>query len=477
MTKLHAENRKQRPRVTSEILDHSPPQDLEAEKAVLGSILLKPDFLDDVSEVLEPSYFYVEANRRLYRHLVEMRGAGHKIDTLLAAERLKQAGDLEAVGGAAYLAEVLQSVAVPHHAVYYAELVAAAAKRRAMIQAAWDTLVGAYNPTTDTEELVATAEISLNRLAARESDGQILEADQAVAQALCHAEQLAEQGKAAGQATGLADYDRLIGGLFPGELVVLAARPRMGKTSLAIQITTYFALRKRKVLFASLEMAPIELTMRMLCAKAGVDSSRVRTGMLDENDLKTMSAAAAELHDATFAIDGRPGLTVANIRAEARRRHGKEPLSLVVVDYLQRLVPNDPRLKRHEQVGQMSGDLKRLALELQVPVLAVAALNREVESSSDNRPRLSHLRESGDIEFDADVVMLLHRPEVYRPKDKDLCGKAQLIVEKNRNGATGVFDLLWDAEVTTFRTPAPDWAQSTWATGTDPLFSSGGREF
>ncbi|HUT58379.1 MAG TPA: replicative DNA helicase [Phycisphaerae bacterium] len=463
--------------MNSEIFDQSPPHDLEAEKAVLGSILLKPDFLDDVFGVLEARHFYVDAHRRLYAHLVEMRCAGHVIDTLSVTDRLKQAGELEAVGGAAYLVEVLQSVAVPHHAVYYAELVAAKAKRRGLIQAASDMLVGAYDLTIETEELVATAETSLNRLAPREADGQILEADQAVAQALCHAEQLAEKGKAAGQATGLADYDRLIGGLFPGELVVLAARPRMGKTSLAIQITTFFALRKRKVLFASLEMAPVELTMRMLCAKAGVDSNRVRTGMLNENDLKTMSAAAEELHEATFAIDGRPGLTVANIRAEARRRHGKEPLSLIVVDYLQRLVPNDPRLKRHEQVGQMSGDLKRLALELQVPVLAVAALNRETESSSDRRPRLSHLRESGDIEFDADVVMLLHRPEVYRPADKDLCGKAELIVEKNRNGPTGVFDLLWDAELTTFRTPVSDWAQNTWATGTDLLFSPGREDF
>ena len=463
--------------MNSEIFDQSPPHDLEAEKSVLGSILLKPDFLDDVFGVLEARHFYVDAHRRLYAHLVEMRCAGHVIDTLSVTDRLKQAGELEAVGGAAYLVEVLQSVAVPHHAVYYAELVAAKAKRRGLIQAASDMLVGAYDLTIETEELVATAETSLNRLAPREADGQILEADQAVAQALCHAEQLAEKGKAAGQATGLADYDRLIGGLFPGELVVLAARPRMGKTSLAIQITTFFALRKRKVLFASLEMAPVELTMRMLCAKAGVDSNRVRTGMLNENDLKTMSAAAEELHKATFTIDGRPGLTVANIRAEARRRHGKEPLSLIVVDYLQRLVPNDPRLKRHEQVGQMSGDLKRLALELQVPVLAVAALNRETESSSDRRPRLSHLRESGDIEFDADVVMLLHRPEVYRPADKDLCGKAELIVEKNRNGPTGVFDLLWDAELTTFRTPVSDWAQNTWATGTDLLFSPGREDF
>jgi replicative DNA helicase len=248
----------------------------------------------------------------------------------------------------------------------------------------------------------------------------------------------------------LHDHDQELGGLHPGELIVLAARPRMGKTALALQFARQIAEDGRHVLFVSLEMAGSELANRALCGIAGVDGSRVRNGRLSERDLTLLEFAGERLAKAALHLVDAPSVTVGDIRATAKALHRRHRLSLVVVDYLQRVTADDRRLQRYQQLGQISGDLKRLARELGVPVLALAQLSRELESDKKPRPRLSHLRESGDIEADADVVLLLHREEVYR-RDADLRGKALLIVAKNRNGPSEMdFKLRWEAATTTF---------------------------
>ncbi len=257
-------------------------------------------------------------------------------------------------------------------------------------------------------------------------------------------------GRRLGLPTGFMGFDYANGGLHAGELVILAARPGGGKTSIALQIAAHSAMKQRDVLFVSLEMSGAELMIRVLCGLATVDSAAIRTGRLTERDLGHLEQAGDQFAGAKLTIDDRASVTAADIRRAARRCKRQGGLSLVVVDYLQRLTAADARAKRYEQVGAMTADLKTLARELNVPVLCLCQLNREVEKGGNGRPKLSNLRESGNIEQDADVVAFVHRPEVFEPSDPDLVGKAELIVEKNRNGPTGTFPLLWDARTTTF---------------------------
>ena len=445
------------PAVTSEALDQVSPRSLEAEKGALASCLLDPKRIDAVAQIVVPDDFYAEANQKLCTHLLGMSGEGAAIDITLLAERLKQAGDLEAVGGTAYLAELLHSVPVAAHAVYYAKIVRDKAKYRRLSLVGAELLRDAQNETADPAELAARTEARLSDAIGSERSSDVTQAEEAVDAALAQADQR-RQGKCGGLMTGIYQFDRDQGGLFAGELVVLAARPRMGKTSMACQITTHAATTGRRVLFVSLEMAAAELTTRMMCSLAGVDSNRVRTGSITDSELASLREAGDVLRGTPLFIWDRAGVSVADIRRRAKLLASQDHLSLVIIDYLQRLLPADPRAKRYEQVGQMAGDLKRLARELEVPVLCLCQLNRQVESTPDHRPRLAHLRESGDIEQDADQVVFLHRPEVYQPDDADLRGQAVLIVEKNRNGPTGEFNLVWDAPTTTFRAIEMDWS-------------------
>jgi len=440
--------------ISPEILDGLPPQDPDAEKAVLGSILLKQDVLDDVAAIVGSEDFYAEAHGRLFSHFVAMHEADLPIDVVTLKDRLWASGDLEVIGGAAYLGEVAQSSPTAAHAVHYAKIVREKSKLRSVINTGTTMVKEAYVAGTgEADHVLAGAQEALSHAEDRGRGTDAIDAATAVDGAIRQAQQSGEQRR--GLPTGLVDFDRYLGGLFPGELVVLAARPRMSKTSLGIQVMGQNSGRGRAVLFASLEMSAVELTTRMLCARAGVDSNRLRTGTIGGGDLAPLEREAGELRGAAFWIVDRPSLTTADIRREARRIQRRSGLALIIADYLQRITPADVRIKRYEQIGQISGDLKRLARELNVPLLLLAQLNREVEWTADHRPRLSHLRESGDIEQDADVVMFLHRPEVYKPDDADLHGKAELIVEKNRNGPTGKFDLGWDETTPTFWTPAP----------------------
>jgi replicative DNA helicase len=386
-----------------------------------------------------------------------MSGEGAAIDVTLLAERLKQAGDLEAVGGPAYLSEVLYSVPVAAHAVYYAKIVRKKAQYRRLRLEATELIRDAQCEAADPAELAARTEARLSDAIGSGQGSEVVGAEIAVDAALAQAEKHRE-GKSGGLMTGFYQFDHDLGGLFYGELVILAARPRMGKTSMGCQIATHTATTGRRVLFCSLEMAAAELTTRMMCSLAGVDGNRVRTGNITDAELDSLREAGDVLRGTPLFIWDRAGVSVADIRRRARLLASQDRLSLVIIDYLQRLLPADPRAKRYEQVGQMASDLKRLARDLELPVLCLAQLNRQAESTSDHRPRLAHLRESGDIEQDADQVLFLHRPEVHQPDDWDLRGQAVLIVSKNRNGPTGEFNLVWDAPRTTFRAVDTDWS-------------------
>jgi replicative DNA helicase len=445
-------------KVTSEILDRLPPHSLEAEKAVLGSILLDPPMCDEVVLVLRPEDFYAEANAKLYRHMVAMHDEGKRIDTTLLVERLKEAGEYEAVGGDAYLLEVFRSVAVAAHAVHYAEIVRDKAILRSLIHATTEILRDAYDSTRPCRELLNAAEERVFALNDERSEDQIASIHDVLIAAFAQIDRRA-QGEASGIPTGFADLDSLTGGLHNAELIILAARPSMGKTALATNIAEHAAMESNiTTLFVSLEMSQLELAQRMLCSRGRIDGRKFRSGFLSSEDRKKLVKVAGELSKAPLFIDDTPSRTVTEIAAAARRLKRKSQLGLIVIDYLQLIEPDNPRDPRQEQVARIARQLKHLARKINVPVLCLAQLNRQAEAGGSNRPKLSHLRESGAIEQDADVVMFVHREEYgltrEEAQERDVVGKADLIVAKQRNGPTGDIKLRWFEEYTRFESLA-----------------------
>jgi replicative DNA helicase len=442
-----------RRKVTSEILDRQPPSNLEAERGVLGSILLLPVVCDDVLLIVRPEDFYDDANRVLFTQIRELHDAGRRVDITLLHERLKTAGQYEAIGGGNYLAGVLQSVPTAANATHYARIVKNKATLRSLIHVSTEILRDVYSGSAEPGELLDQAVSKLDQLAGGVSAHTIVTAKQAVSLAIDRARLIVRNRQTPAIGTGLASVDRKIGGLFPGELVILGARPGVGKTALAAQIGIANAIDGRRVLFFSSEMDSGELALRTLCGRSGVSSNLLRSGRANDDHLNALEAAGRELETVPLLIDDRGQPSVSDIRHAARREHRKSPLALVIVDYLQRLAPADSRAPRHEQVSRMAEGLKTLARELAVPVLAPCQLNRGAENSADQKPRPANLRESGSIEAEADQIWFLHRPEVAKKDDPDLRGKAEFIVAKNRNGETPTIDLTWHGASTTFRDP------------------------
>jgi replicative DNA helicase len=443
-------------RVSSEILDRLPPHDLDAEKGVLGSILLDPNLADDVALLLRPEDFYAEANEKLYSHLLAMHDAGKRIDATLLMDRLRSAGDLEMIGGAAYLAEVLHAVPYASNAGYYAEIVRAKATLRALIHASTEILRDAYEPTVNPREMVGRAEERIFAVHDQRSSDQITSMNDLLIEAFERIDARLEHREGVGVPTGFKDLDNLTGGMHDSEFVVLAARPSMGKTALATNIAEYVAIEANvTTLFVSLEMARLELAQRMLCSQGKIDANKFRSGFLSGDDRNKLVEASAKLGKAPLFIDDTPARTITEIAACARRLKRKQKLGLIVIDYLQLIQPDDPRDPRQEQVAKMARRLKALARELRIPVLCLAQLNRQVEQGKEgHRPRLSHLRESGAIEQDADVVMFVHREEYYHTREeaieKGIRGQADIMVAKQRNGPTGDIKLAWLEKFTCF---------------------------
>ncbi|MHB8901577.1 MAG: replicative DNA helicase [Thermoguttaceae bacterium] len=448
-------------RMNSEILDRLPPQNLEAELGVLGSLLLDPELCDEVALILRSRDFYAHPHQKLFHHIMEMHGEGGRVDATLLIERLRHAGDLEAIGGTAFLAEVIQSVAVAAHAVHYAEIVRDKATLRSLIHASTEILRDAYDPTHSPRELVGRAEEKIFAVHDDRSSDQVASMHDVMVEAYAHIDYRMKHGGATGVPTGFTDFDNLTGGLHGSELVILAARPSMGKTALATNIADHVSVESGvTTLMVSLEMARLELGQRMLCARGKIDGRKFRGGYLTVEDREDLVKASAELSKAPLFIDDSPSRTITEIAATARRLKRREKLGLVVIDYLQLIEPENSSDPRQEQVAKIARRLKGLARELAVPVLCLAQLNRQAEATKDNRPRMSHLRESGAIEQDADVVMFVHREEYYmtreEAKERELAGKADLIVAKQRNGPTDDVKLTWRQEFTRFENRAVD---------------------
>jgi replicative DNA helicase len=443
-------------RVSSEILDRLPPQNLAAEKGVLGSVLIDPDMCDDVALIIRAEDFYAEANQKLFAHLMAMRDEGKRLDTLLLIERLKREGDFEAIGGAAYLAEVAQSVPYAANAAYYARIVRDKATLRSLIHASTEILRDAYDETVEPTAIVSQAEQKIFAVHDERTTDQITNAHDLMMEAFQRIDARLEGKEGVGTPSGFADLDNLTGGMHASELLILAARPSMGKTALALNMVEHVILDSQlPVLFVSLEMARLEVAQRLLCSHGRINANKFRSGFISAEDRRMLVEASAKLSSAALFVDDTPSRTVTEVAACARRLKRKHGLGLIAIDYLQLLQPDDPRDARQEQVAKMARRLKILARELQVPVLCLSQLNRQAESGKEgHRPKLSHLRESGAIEQDADVVMFIHREEMYQSReearDAKTAGVAELIIAKQRNGPTDDIKLKWFAQFTRF---------------------------
>ncbi len=435
----------------SVLFDRVPPQDLEAERGVLGSCLLQNDVIDDVLTLLRENYFYSDAHQRAYRAMLSMYEAGVRgIDILTLRSELESRGELEGMGGTPFLMRLYESVPHAAHAEYYARIVRKKWLQRTLIQACTDTLKEAYDSSDDTDELVARAEQRVFSILEQQESiekfaiGDILQAtfDRIF-------ERMEQEGTISGLHTGFHGLDGVTSGYQPAELIILAARPSMGKTAFVCNSALAVAQKTDVgVLLFSLEQSRLELAERFLCIHARINGHKLRQGDLDEVEQHSLHEASNELRKIPLFIDDTAGRTISQIAAVARRMKRRHGVGLVIIDYLQLIESDDKNPSREQQISTITRRLKFLSKDLHIPVIALAQLNRGVEQREDKRPRLADLRESGAIEQDADIVMFLHRPDAYDPEDRP--GEADLIVAKNRSGPIGTVPLTWLKEMLRF---------------------------
>jgi replicative DNA helicase len=438
-----------------DLFDRLPPHNAEAEAGVVGAILLNPLVCDEVATILRPEDFYSNANRKLFENMMEMHSAGRSIDLTLLVEQLRRSGDFEEIGGESYLAELMGSVQVTAHAMHYAEIVRDKAVLRELIQTSSSILHDSYDPELQPRDLISKAEERIFAINDSRNNNQCCSMHEVLIDTFKAIDARLEHGAADGVLSGFSKIDEMTGGLHGSELVILAARPSMGKTAFALNIADHVAVDQAKpTLLVSLEMSKMELAQRMLCARGKIDGSKLRSGYMAGSERQSLVKASAELGKAPLFIDDSPSRTVTEIGAVARRLKRSEDLGLIVIDYIGLIEPENPLDSRQEQVAKMARRLKGLARELEVPILTLAQLNRQTEAAKDNRPSLSHLRESGAIEQDADVVMFVHREEYYHSpeeaEDLGIVGQAKIIIAKQRNGPIGDVKLYWMKQYTKF---------------------------
>ncbi|OAT80863.1 replicative DNA helicase [Desulfotomaculum copahuensis] len=433
------------------LTNKTPPQNIDAEQSVLGALLLEPDAVPRVARFLRPDDFYLEAHRQIYEAILALDEAGQPVDLITVTTWLQDAGVLERTGGVTYVASLAGLEPSAANVEYHARIVEEKALLRHVIQVATRIASRGYEGGEDAEKLMDEAERMLFELAARRSASVFVTIRDILQEIFAYIEdRYRNQGKISGITSGFIDLDRLLCGFQPGDLVIVAGRPAMGKTSLGLSIAHQVALQyNQPVAVFSLEMSRSQLVQRVLCAEAMVDQQKVRSGHLSESDWARLAEAAGRLAPAPLYIDDAAMLSPRQLRAKARRLQAEKGLGLIVVDYLQ-LMQGARRVEnRQQEIAEISRSLKGIAKDLHVPVLALAQLSRSVESRQDKRPIMSDLRESGSIEQDADVVMFIYRDEYYRP-DTEKRGIAEIIVAKQRNGPTGLVELAFLKEYTRF---------------------------
>jgi len=425
------------------------PHSVEAETSVLGGLLLDPNSIANVADILEPSDFYRREHHLIYSAMLDLFNRNEPIDPLTIAEELKEAGHLEAVGGEPYIYEIAEAVPTAAHVRHYAKIVKEKALLRQIISASTEIIETCYEPGREAEELLDEAERRIFAIAEHQIKEDFIDANTLAKLGMQRLDELSKRGDAiTGISTGFTDLDQITAGLQRSDFIVVAARPSMGKTTLCLNIAQHVAEKEKKVVaFFSLEMPKEQLVLRLFAAGAKVDFHKVRTGMLSENDYSSIAKAAAQFSESQLYIDDTAAISVMELRAKARRLQADKGLDMVIIDYLQLMQGRrgGNEYSRQQEISEISRALKALAKELNVPVIAISQLSRAVEARQDKRPLLSDLRESGAIEQDADLVAFVYRDDVYRKEESGggMASEAEIIIGKQRNGPQGTVKLTF----------------------------------
>jgi replicative DNA helicase len=432
-------------------LDKMMPHNVEAEESVLGSLLIDPDAIFKVAAYLMPADFYIERNGWVYEAILALHDRREAVDFVTLCDELERNDRLEEVGGAAYITRLINVVPTSIHVEYYGHIVERAAIRRRLIRTAGEIAALGYQESEDIDEVVDRAEQILFGVSQRRLARDLVPIRQVISQYYDRIDYLYRHGDGfIGVPTGFPRIDRLLGGLQRSDLIIVAGRPAMGKTSLALNIAHNAAEKNQRVAVFSLEMSNEQLVQRLIASETGISSHRLRTGKLQEDEWDKFAQATNILSEQHIYIDDTPSISAMQMRTKCRRLHAEHGLDLIIVDYLQ-LMQGDRRSEnRVQEISYISRMLKSLARELNLPVIAASQLSRAVEQRHDKRPLLSDLRESGSIEQDADVVMFIYRDEVYNP-ETPMKNIAEVITSKHRHGPTGVVELYFEKELTRFR--------------------------
>ena len=432
-------------------LDKLPPYNLEAEQSVIGACFRTEDALSKALEVLNEEDFYKAAHQKIFQNMKALFEVNQPIDMLGLANRMRQNNELESIGGINYLSQLEDFVPTATAITHHAKIVREKKILRDLIFTATEIVTNSYNESDSVEEILDLAEKAIFEISEKRTRRSFISLSEVVKENFKSIDKLVNQpGMVTGVPTGFADFDNKTSGLQPSDLIIIAARPSMGKTSFALDIARYASLHANTVTaMFSLEMSKDQLGMRMLCAEARVNSSKLRTGYLAGSDWPRLIHAGEKLAKAKIFVDDSPALSSLDVRARARRLAAEQPLGLVIVDYLQLMQSRGKTESRQLEVSEISRGLKSLAKEINVPIVALSQLSRAVESRTDKRPMLSDLRESGSIEQDADVVAFIYRDEIYNPDTPD-AGMAEILIRKQRNGPTGDIKLQFENQYTRF---------------------------
>ena len=434
-------------------LEKTLPHNLEAERSILGAILLDDKAIYTVYETLRDNDFYLDGHRRIFGKMLALTNDSRAIDLITLKDELQRSDDLESVGGAAYLASLTDGLPRAINIEFYARIVREKTTLRRLIQISNEIMARSYQGEDTAQEILVEVEKQIFEIASHQFRTGFAPIDTLVSSVFKQIEEVSNRKtKVTGLETGFTELDRMTAGLHPAELIIVAARPGLGKTSLCLNIAQHVAIKKRRtVALFSIEMSKEQLVKRLLCAEAEIDAHRINTGYMSREDWSRLSRASGALADTKIFIDDSAGISVAEMRSKARRLAMEHGLDLIIVDYLQLMSGSSQRYEnRTQEISQISRGLKGLAKELSIPVIAVSQLSRAVEARrGDHRPQLSDLRESGSIEQDADLVLFIFREEMVNPTPENT-GVAELIIGKQRNGPTGTLQLAFIKQFTKF---------------------------
>jgi len=432
-------------------LEKMPPQNLEAEMAVLGSMLIEEHGIADAIELLDERCFYNDANRKIFEGILKLYASNKAVDIVTLIEELRRTGDLDKIGGSTYVTNLTTVVPTAANIKHYGRIVKEKSILRNLISTATNIISESYDTHGDVEKILDKAERTIFEISSKKVDSNFAPIKDVIKHSIETIDILYQKkAHVTGLATGFGDFDSLTAGLHPSDLIVLAGRPSMGKSALVTSIAEHLGVvEKVPLVMFSLEMSKEQLVQRMLCSHARVNAHNVRTGFLSQTDWPRLTNAAGKLSEAPIFIDDTAGLSVMELRAKARRLKSQYDIQLIIVDYLQLMQGLPGAENRQQEISEISRSLKALARELSVPLIAVSQLSRAVETRQDRRPQLSDLRESGAIEQDADLVGLLLREEYYNPTEENR-GIAELIIAKQRNGPVGTVKLTFIKEFARF---------------------------